>query len=57
MLQDHPTLALPLVGERFDCGSRHGFIKATIEYAMDHDDLREDMLDHMNSLIEKSGRS
>jgi UTP--glucose-1-phosphate uridylyltransferase len=56
MLDDHATLALPLQGDRFDCGSRHGFIQATIEYAMDHDDLREDMLEHMQSLLRKSGR-
>ena len=56
MLDDYPTLALPLQGERFDCGSRHGFIKATIEYAMDHPEIREEMLDHMADLLRKSGR-
>jgi UTP--glucose-1-phosphate uridylyltransferase len=56
LLATHPVLALPLVGERYDCGSRHGFIKATIDYAMDHDDIREDMLDHMQSLLAREGR-
>ena len=56
MLAAHPILALPLVGERFDCGSRHGFIKATIEYAMDHDDIREDILAHMQTLLARAGR-
>lgn len=56
LLATHPVLALPLVGERYDCGTRHGFIKATIEYAMDHDDIREDMLDHMQSLLAREGR-
>jgi len=56
LLGTHPVLALPLVGERYDCGSRHGFIKATIEYAMDHDDIREDMLDHMQSVLAREGR-
>ena len=56
MLGDYPTLALPLEGVRYDCGSRHGFIKATIDYAMDHDEIRDDMLDHMLSLLRKSGR-
>lgn len=56
MLGNHPVLALALEGERFDCGSRHGFIKATIEYAMDHEEIREDMLDHMHELLKKSGR-
>jgi len=55
LLATHPVLALPLVGERFDCGSRHGFIKATIEYAMDHEDMRDDILDHMQSLLTREG--
>jgi len=56
LLATNPVLALPLVGERFDCGSRHGFIKATIEYAMDHDDMCDDILDHMQSLLVRAGR-
>jgi UTP--glucose-1-phosphate uridylyltransferase len=56
MLGKHPVLALPLQGERFDCGSRHGFIKATIEYAMDDDEIREEMLDHMLGLLARTGR-
>jgi UTP--glucose-1-phosphate uridylyltransferase len=50
------VLALPLQGERFDCGSRHGFIKATIEYAMDDEEIREEMLDHMLGLLARTGR-
>jgi UTP--glucose-1-phosphate uridylyltransferase len=57
MLQTHPVLALPFEGERYDCGSRHGFIKATIDYALEHAELREDMLDHMRLLLSKSGRT
>jgi UTP--glucose-1-phosphate uridylyltransferase len=57
MLAQHPVIALPLEGERYDCGSRHGFIEATIKYAMDHDDIREDMLDHMAGLLRAYGRT
>jgi UTP--glucose-1-phosphate uridylyltransferase len=56
MLKDRTVLALPLDGERYDCGSRHGFIKATIDYALEDEDLREDMLDHMLQLLRNSGR-
>jgi len=56
LLASHPVLALTLIGERFDCGSRHGFIKATIEYAMDHDDMRDDILDHLQLLLAREGR-
>lgn len=56
MLADRPVLALPLEGERFDCGSRHGFIKATIEYAMDHEEIRDEILEHMQAVLAKAGR-
>jgi len=56
MLQSRAVLALPFAGERYDCGSRHGFIKATIDYALEHNELRRDMLDHMQSLLRKAGR-
>jgi len=56
LLGSHPVMALPLQGERFDCGSRHGFIKATIAYAMDHEEIREDMLDHMQEMLNRAGR-
>jgi UTP--glucose-1-phosphate uridylyltransferase len=55
-LQTHPVLALPFDGERYDCGSRQGFIRATIDYALENDSLREDMLEHMLDLLRNSGR-
>jgi len=56
MLKSHPVLALPFEGERYDCGSRHGFIRATIDYALEDDGLREDMLGHMHALLRASGK-
>lgn len=52
MLQTHPVLALEFEGERYDCGSRNGFIKATIDYALEHDELRGDILRHMQFLLD-----
>jgi UTP--glucose-1-phosphate uridylyltransferase len=57
LLSTHPVLALPLVGDRFDCGSREGFIRATLEYAMDHEDLREEVLHLMQSALAREGRT
>ena len=56
MLDTHTVLAQALEGVRYDCGSRYGFIEATLDYAMDHADLRDDMLDHMAELLRKHGR-
>jgi UTP--glucose-1-phosphate uridylyltransferase len=51
MLNSHKVLACPFAGVRYDCGSRQGFIKATIDYALDHDELRDDILEHMSGLL------
>jgi UTP--glucose-1-phosphate uridylyltransferase len=56
MLGEHPVLALPLEGERYDCGSRHGFIKATIEYAMDDAEIRGPLLNHMRAVLARAER-
>jgi UTP--glucose-1-phosphate uridylyltransferase len=56
MLGERAVLALPLKGTRFDCGSRHGFIEATIEYAMDHEEIRDEILDHMQAVLARAGR-
>jgi len=56
MLKTHPVLALPFEGERYDCGGRHGFIRATIDYALEHDELRDDMLEHMLVLLKNAGK-
>ena len=51
MLKSHQVLACPFSGVRYDCGSRQGFIKATIDYALEHHDLRDDMLEHMSGIL------
>ena len=56
MLESHTVLAQALEGVRYDCGSRYGFIEATLDYAMDHADIRDDLLDHMAELLRKHGR-
>ena len=43
-LGSQPLLAHAFEGVRYDCGSRQGFIRATVDYALEHDELREDML-------------
>lgn len=53
-LQTKPLLAHAFEGVRYDCGSRHGFIRATVDYALERDDLRRDMLDYFESLTDRS---
>jgi UTP--glucose-1-phosphate uridylyltransferase len=49
-LASQPLLAYAFDGVRYDCGSRHGFIKATVAYALEHPELRSDMLTYFDTL-------
>lgn len=49
-LVTQPLLAHAFEGVRYDCGSRQGFIRATVDYALEHADLREDLLSYFASL-------
>ena len=44
-LVTQPLLAHAFDGVRYDCGSRQGFIRATVDYALEHEELRDDMLE------------
>jgi UTP--glucose-1-phosphate uridylyltransferase len=41
LLKQERALAYRFEGRRFDCGSRIGLVEATIQYALDHDDLAD----------------
>lgn len=56
MLSSHPVLAYPFEGQRYDCGARQGFIKATIDYALEQPDLRDPVLEHLLQVLRESGR-
>lgn len=51
MLSEHPTLAYRFAGRRFDCGSRIGLVEATIQYALDHDDLADEARAYMRAAL------
>ena len=50
LLKTRPLLAHRFEGVRYDCGSRQGFIRATVDYALEHADLREAMLSYFKSV-------
>lgn len=49
-LATRPLLAHAFEGVRYDCGSRQGFIRATVDYALEHDELRADLLAYFDSV-------
>ncbi len=41
-------------GQRFDCGSKAGFLQATVSFALARPDLREDLADYLHTVTEHS---
>ena len=52
-MRAHPVYAQPLAGVRYDCGSRLGMLKANIDYALEVDELREELLRHLASALQR----
>jgi len=42
LLKEEQVLAYKFNGERYDCGSKLGYLQATVEYALQHPELGED---------------
>ncbi|MFC1657012.1 UTP--glucose-1-phosphate uridylyltransferase GalU [Candidatus Moduliflexota bacterium] len=50
MAQDYPIFGYQFDGKRYDAGNKLGFLKATVEYAMDDPDLGETFKKYMRGL-------
>lgn len=49
--ESEKVLAYNFQGIRYDVGEKLGFIKTTIEYALERKELRSELLDYLNDLI------
>ncbi|WJQ07014.1 UTP--glucose-1-phosphate uridylyltransferase GalU [Geobacillus stearothermophilus] len=45
------VFAYEFEGKRYDVGEKLGFIKTTIEFALQHDELREDLIQFMEKIL------
>jgi UTP--glucose-1-phosphate uridylyltransferase len=41
------------MGKRFDVGEKMGFIQTTIDYALQREDLRYELLQYLSKIMEK----
>ncbi|WP_147803680.1 UTP--glucose-1-phosphate uridylyltransferase GalU [Alkalicoccus halolimnae] len=47
------VLAYEFTGKRYDVGDKLGFVKATVDFSLERDDLREAMLEYLQGLADK----
>lgn len=51
LLQDEQVLAYEFQGKRYDCGSKIGYLEATVEYALKHDELSAEFRTYLQNLL------
>lgn len=51
LLDDEQVLAYEFEGKRYDCGSKLGYLEATVEYAMKHEELSSDFRAYLKKLL------
>ncbi len=52
LAKEQAMYAYDFKGHRYDVGTKAGFIQANIEFALRTDELREEMMDYLNRLLE-----
>lgn len=50
LLHDEQVLAYEFEGRRYDCGSKLGYLEATVEYALKHPELKDSFRQYLNGL-------
>ncbi len=53
LLAEEDVLACKFKGKRYDCGSKLGYLVATIDYALQHPNLREAFKTHLQGICKK----
>ena len=49
LLSEEDIFSYSFTGTRYDCGSKLGYLQATVEYALQHPELSEDFRDYLRS--------
>ena len=50
--QDVPVYGYRFRGQRFDCGSKSGFLQATVAFALAREELRDDLMDYITEIAQ-----
>jgi len=51
LLYDSPVYAYPFAGIRYDCGSKLGYLQATVAFGLNHPDTGERFRKHLEDLL------
>jgi len=51
LLEDEPVLSYEFHGKRYDCGSKLGYLIATVEQGLKHEELKKDFKEYLSGLV------
>ncbi|NLY97215.1 MAG: UTP--glucose-1-phosphate uridylyltransferase GalU [Clostridiaceae bacterium] len=54
LLKKEIIYAYEFEGKRYDVGDKLGFLKATVDFAFEMDDIKKDFLDYLKAVVEKT---
>jgi len=54
MLEESPVYAYPFSGERYDCGNKLGYLKATVAYGLAHREIGGPLREHLRDLLDRN---
>lgn len=49
--QENPVYGFRFKGKRFDCGSKAGFLQATVAFALERPELRDDLSEYLAGIV------
>jgi len=52
LLKKRPIYGLRFEGKRYDCGSKLGFLKATVDFALKHKDFKKEFRKYLKEVVE-----
>ena len=55
LLKEEQVMAYEFHGERYDCGSKLGYLRATVEYALQHPELSDDFRAYLRERCGENG--
>ncbi len=50
LLEQYPMGAFAFEGKRYDCGSKLGYLMATVEYGLQHEEIKNQFAEYLNKL-------
>jgi UTP--glucose-1-phosphate uridylyltransferase len=53
LMSDEQVLSYEFAGNRYDCGSKFGFLLANVEYGLLHQEIKAEFADYLKQRVSK----